>query len=152
MFSLGLCSQELHHQMMSSQGKSIALPNGMYVSQTIGQQSVIGNSSKAGYSYGQGFQQSAWGKRVTANVNNSITTVTYPNPFVETVNFEFSKPIASAISVNVFDIQGRLVFQQEKNSVGNILSINMTQLAESNYLVQLTAPNFTYYTQILKKS
>ena len=37
--------QNLHHQMLSSQGDSKVLPNEMYVSQTIGQQSVSGNYS-----------------------------------------------------------------------------------------------------------
>jgi hypothetical protein len=38
-----LYSQELHHQALSSQGASKELPNGVYVSKAIGQQSVIGN-------------------------------------------------------------------------------------------------------------
>jgi hypothetical protein len=41
--TLNSYSQNLHHQMLSSQGKSIILSNGMLVSQTIGQQSAIGN-------------------------------------------------------------------------------------------------------------
>jgi hypothetical protein len=38
-----LYSQELHHQMLSAQGTSKELPNGVYVSQAIGQKSFIGN-------------------------------------------------------------------------------------------------------------
>jgi hypothetical protein len=63
LFSISsLYSQELHHQMLSSQGTSKELSNGMYVSQTIGQQSVIGNYTRDGKTYGQGFQQSYWSK------------------------------------------------------------------------------------------
>jgi hypothetical protein len=36
--------QNLHH--LSSQGTSVELYNGMYISQTIGQQSATGNSTK----------------------------------------------------------------------------------------------------------
>ena len=43
---LSLHTQELHHQMLSSQGTSKELPNGVFVSQTIGQQSVIGNYTR----------------------------------------------------------------------------------------------------------
>jgi hypothetical protein len=46
----------LHHQMISSQGKSSVLSNGIRVKQTIGQQSVSGNS-KGDYIVQQGFHK-----------------------------------------------------------------------------------------------
>lgn len=146
-----LYSQELHHQMLSSQGSSKELSNGIYVSQTIGQQSVIGNYTKDGKTYGQGYQQSVWSKYISTNTNNTITTVTYPNPFVSTINFQFSQAIKEPISVSVFDIRGRLIFSQAKQALGNILTIDLPNLASSNYLVRLSTPNYTYYTQILKQ-
>ena len=146
-----LYSQELHHQMLSAQGSSKELSNGFYVSQTIGQQSVIGNYTKDGKTYGQGYQQSVWSKYISTNTNNAITTVTYPNPFISTINFQFSQAINEPISVCVFDIRGRLIFNQEKQASGNILTIDLPNLASSNYLVRLSTPNYTYYTQILKQ-
>ena len=146
-----LYSQKLHHQMMSAQGTSKELSNGVYVSQTIGQQSVIGNYTKDGKTYGQGYQQSVWSKYISTNSNNAITTVTYPNPFLSTINFQFSQTIKETISVSVFDIRGRLIFNQEKQAIGNILTIDLPNLASSNYLVRLSTPNYTYYTQILKQ-
>ena len=146
-----LYSQELHHQMLSAQGSSKELSNGIYVSQTIGQQSVIGNYTKEGKTYGQGYQQSVWSKYISTNSNNAITTVTYPNPFISTINFQFSQAIKEPISVSVFDIRGRLIFNQEKQASGNILTIDLPNLASSNYLVRLSTPNYTYYTQILKQ-
>jgi hypothetical protein len=148
---LGLHAQDLHHQMLSAQGSSTVLPNGIFVSQSIGQQSVIGNSTKEGVTYGQGFQQSVWFKYINNNYGNSITTTTYPNPFVSTINFQFSNPIKEPISIAIFDIRGRMIFSQEKRAIENILTIELPQLASSNYLVQLTAANYTYYTQILKQ-
>jgi hypothetical protein len=146
-----LYSQDLHHQALSSQGTSKELPNGVYVSQTIGQQSVIGNYTKDGKTYGQGYQQSVWSKYISTNTNNAITTVTYPNPFVSTINFQFSQYIKEPISINLFDIRGRLIFSQVKVATENILTIDLPQIADSNYLVQLSTPNYTYYTQILKQ-
>ena len=69
---LTIHSQELHHQALSAQGTSKELSNGMYVSQTIGQQSVIGNYTKDGKTYGQGFQQSGF-----VSCKETIKTVTY---------------------------------------------------------------------------
>jgi len=149
--TLNSFSQDLHHQMLSSQGTSKTLPNGIFVSQTIGQQSVIGNYTEDGKTYGQGYQQSVWSKYISTNSNNAITTVTYPNPFVSTINFQFSQAIKEPISVSIFDIRGRLIFSQEKQASGNILTIDLPNLASSNYLVRLSTPNYTYYTQILKQ-
>jgi hypothetical protein len=150
-FISGAQAQELHHQMLSAQGASKELSNGMYVSQTVGQQSVIGNYTKDGKTYGQGYQQSVWSKYISTNTNNNITTVTYPNPFISTINFQFSQTIKEPISVSVFDIRGRLIFNQEKQASGNILTIDLPNLASSNYLVRLSTSNYTYYTQILKQ-
>lgn len=146
-----LYSQDLHHQMLSSQGDSKQLSNGMYVSQTIGQQSVIGNYTRDGKTYGQGYQQSVWSKYIQSTVNNSITTVVYPNPFVSTINFQFSQPIKERIKMELFDVRGRLVFHTEQLPTDNLLTVALPNLASSNYLVKLTASNYTYYTQILKQ-
>lgn len=143
--------QNVHHQMLSSQGISVELYNGMYISQTVGQQSVTGNSTKNGYSIGQGYQQSVWSRYINSNLISEITTTTYPNPFVTSVNFQFSRPINDVISVAIFDIRGRLVFQQEKKVNETILTIEIEQLPASNYLVRLSSKNYRYYTQILKQ-
>lgn len=148
---LGLHAQDLHRQMLSAQGSSTLLPNGVFVSQSIGQQSVIGNYTKEGKTYGQGFQQSVWFKYINNNYGNSITIITYPNPFVRTIHFQFSNPIKETISISIFDVLGRMVFWQEKRAIENTITIDLPQLASSNYLVQLTAPNYVYYTQILKQ-
>ena len=42
--SNNLYAQQLHHQMISSQGTSITTASGLIVKQTVGQQSVSGNS------------------------------------------------------------------------------------------------------------
>ncbi len=75
----------------------------------------------------------------------------YPNPFISTINFQFSQPIKETISVALFDIRGRLVYTEEKKTIDTILTLEVPNLASSNYLVQLTKPNYTYYTQILKQ-
>jgi len=143
--------QNLHHQMLSSQGTSVELHNGVYVSQTIGQQSAIGNSSNSNTIYMQGYQQRFWSKHVSENTTAGITTTTYPNPFVQTVNFQFSRPIKDIIEVSVFDISGKLIFHQKKKPDETILTIELPELPKSSYLVQLSGKNYTYYTQIIKQ-
>lgn len=140
----------IHHHALSSQGMGIKLKNGIYINQTIGQQNVIGNYSKNGHTYGQGYQQ-AYGKKGVNKISFPvITTISYPNPFINTIHFQFSKPIEDIISVRVLDGQGRLVFQQQKKANENILTIEMGHLPASNYIVQLSAFNYKYSTKILK--
>jgi hypothetical protein len=152
-FSFSFYGQVLHHQMISSQGLSKEMPNGLVIKQTIGQQSVTGNSNDT-YVVMQGFQQSLWGKYIATSKKQEIEgikTVTYPNPFVETVNFQFSEPITDMVSILVFDILGRVVYQQNKIPINTILTINLEMLPSTKYLVRLNTPKLNYYTQIIKK-
>lgn len=148
---MSIQAQDLHHQAVSASGSSTILSNGMYVSQTIGQQSVIGNYTRDGITYGQGFQQSLWKEYISSTASNAVTTITFPNPFVSTVNFRFSEAVAASINILIFDVAGKLHFAAEKTPSENLITIDLPQLASGNYLVQLSAPNFLYYTQIIKQ-
>jgi hypothetical protein len=80
----------------------------------------------------------------------SITTITYPNPFIDRVNFHFSSPVIGPIKVALFDVMGRLVYYKEKIAIDNIVSIDNLSFAQGEYFVKLTAKNFTYSTNLLK--
>ena len=144
-------AQELHHQMLSSLGTVKVLTDGTYISQTIGQQSVIGNYNKNGVTYSQGFQQNVWSKYIISTENNPIKAVVYPNPFISTINFQFLQSIKETISVALFDVRGRLIYSEDKKATDNTLILELTNLASSNYLVRLSTTNYTYYTKILKQ-
>lgn len=148
--SIPIFSQKLHHQMLSSQGKSLVIANGVLVSQSIGQLSAIGNYNN-GYTIGQGFQHSNWKKYEKTNLETNISIITFPNPFISTIYFQFSKPITDNVKIAIFDINGRLVFKEEKKVFGLLLILELPQLASSNYLVRLSTPNNKFYSQILKQ-
>jgi len=152
-FSISFYGQVLHHQMISSQGLSKKMPNGLVVKQTVGQQSLTGNSTGE-YVVIQGFQQSVWGKYIASNKNDDVAGIkitTYPNPFTESVNFEFSEAMMDVVTISVFDILGRLLYQQEKTAINSILSIDLGRLPSTKYLVRLQTLKLNYYTQIIKK-
>lgn len=154
LFSITFHAQVLHHDMLSSQGISTKTSNGLLVRQTIGQQSLTGTSTNKDYVVMQGFQQSLWGKYIASNnedVIEGIKTITYPNPFTETINFQFSKPITDIVSISIFDILGRLIYEQKKKSINNILTIDLTSLPTSEFLVRLNSTNLNYYTKIIKQ-
>jgi hypothetical protein len=154
LFSFTFYGQVLNHQMISSQGQTIATPSGLVIKQTVGQQSITGNTKSKEVAVLQGFQQSLWSKYITENkidVVSGITTLTYPNPFIETINFQFSIPIKDEISILIFDVLGRLIFQQKKRADNTVLTLDLARLPTSEFLVQLTANNFNYYTKIIKQ-
>jgi hypothetical protein len=149
LFTVTFQGQVLHHQMVSAQGASKKLPDGISVSQTIGQNSNVGTSS-FDYVIQQGFQQSFWGKYIASNPPEKIKFNTFPNPFIQTLNFEFSKPIADDIEINVFDISGRLFFKQTKKADDFLLTVLLPVLSRGEYLVRLSTSTFTVYTKIIK--
>jgi hypothetical protein len=152
-FSCSFYGQVLHHQMISSQASFHESSTGLIIKQTIGQQSLTGNSS-GDFVVMQGFQQSLWGKYIASTRVedlSGIKTTTYPNPFTETVNFQFSEPVTDFVTISIFDISGRLVYQKDKTPINNILTINLAMLPSTKYLVRLQTIKLNYYTQIIKK-
>lgn len=149
LFTATFQGQILHHQMLSSQGDTKKLSNGIVVKQTIGQQSNIGNSH-SDYAIIQGFQQSFWSEYITLNYYSNIKTATHPNPFINTLNFEFSEPINQLIHVYIFDINGRLVFEKSQKPNDKILTFDVAIMSGHEFLVKLQSDNFIYYTKIIK--
>lgn len=144
-----LKAQNLHHEMISSQGGSVVTSNGHIVSYSIGQQSISGTSTN-GYVVQQGFQQNNWGA-IIKQTEISISTKVYPNPFISEVQFEFSESPGMSLNVYVFDVRGRLVYSDNKKNDSNTISLNLEQLASAEYLVKLTSEKHTLYTKILKQ-
>jgi hypothetical protein len=113
LFTVTFHGQVLHHQMISSQADSKTLSNGIVIQQTIGQQSITG-SSVNGFSVQQGFQQNSWTEYVLLNDFIKIRTTTYPNPFIRTINFEFSEVMNRMVEVSIYDFLGHLVFKKNR--------------------------------------
>lgn len=145
-----LYSQNLQRQMVAAQGNTITIVNGMYVSQSIGQQSITGTSQKNNLTISQGYQQSLWSNYIKTNETSVISVKTYPNPFFDTVYFQFSQPINTSVQITLFDITGKIVFQETKLSNETILKISNIQLPSATYFVYLTSEKFNYYTQIIQ--
>ena len=154
LFTITFHGQTLHHQMLSSQGLSTKTTNGLLVKQTVGQQGITGSSTNKDYVVIQGYQQSLWAKYIASNKIDAvegINAIAYPNPFTQTINFQFSKPVADDITVSIFDILGRLVYEQKKKINNTILTIDLGSLPTSEYLVRLYTNNLNYYTKIIKQ-
>ena len=113
---------QLHHQMISSHGSTNTTSEGFVITQTIGQQSITGNSEVAGLVYGQGFQQSIWTRLINSNDQNFMAEY-YPNPFI----------IDDSLIQRCYFPQEYLMGDVNQDSVINILDIVFLM----NYILNL---------------
>lgn len=142
-------SQTLHHQMISAQGGNAVIQSGIVVKYTVGQQSVTGTKT-GNIIVHQGFQQSNWDKIIATNNVVLANTTTYPNPYVDVINFQFSQSIGENVSLLVYDVLGRQVYANTLQIFENKTSVNLQVLQSAEYFVQLSNNIFTYHTKIIK--
>ena len=148
LFACNSYSQTLHHQMISSQGGNAVTNSGIVVKYTIGQQSVTGTKT-GNVIVQQGFQQSNWDKIISKN-DVFVTTTSFPNPYVDIINFQFSQSIGENVSLLVYDVLGRQVYSNMLQVFDNKTSVNLQVLQSAEYFVQLSNNTFTYHTKIIK--
>ena len=144
---ISVSSQNIHHQMVSAQGKSSITSSGLIVHHTVGQLSVSGNF-KGKFSVQQGYQQSLWSNYLTTS--KKITLTTYPNPFTEFVNFNLNSIQIRKITIQIFDINGKQVYHKEQLITNNQCTLKLSNLSIGTYLVKLNGEKFKYYTKIIK--
>lgn len=137
-------------QMISSQGASVTTSTGLKVTQTIGQQSATGNS-KVDVIVQQGFQQSFWKAHLASSTNSNINVKTYPNPVTDFLNFEFLDFYNQKLTIAIFDINGRLVYNRNLKVEDSLFTLNLSKLEAGIYLIRLTGLNSSYYTKIIMK-
>jgi hypothetical protein len=148
--SNGVFAQWLHHQMISSQGASTTTSSGFIIKQTVGQQSVSGNS-QGDIIVQQGFQQNYWQELLKTSNSAGIMITTYPNPFREVLNFRFSNFSGTSVQVSIFDSYGRSVFEKTAAVNDNLLTLeDMPILPSAQYLVRLSGTNLNYFTTTIK--
>ena len=140
--------QTLHHQMISAQGGNATTPSGTIVKYTIGQQSITGTKT-GNVIVQQGFQQCNWDKIIANNVV-LVNTTTFPNPYIDIINFQFSQSIGENVSLLVYDVLGRQVYSNTLKIFDNKTSVNLQVLQSAEYFVQLSNNTFTYHTKIIK--
>jgi hypothetical protein len=150
MFPFLLISQELHHEMISSQGKSVELDSGIYVTQTIGQHSIASYSID-NLTVQQGYQQSFWSSLINTNEEFSLDINFYPNPTIDIVNFNFSNLESSELNVLVFDYAGRVLITTKINIEDYKTKLDLSGLPSGSYLIYLNTNKFNYHTKIIKK-
>tara|TARA_B100001113_G_C21098188_1_gene617493 strand:- start:1418 stop:1906 length:489 start_codon:yes stop_codon:yes gene_type:complete len=141
-------SQELHHQMISSQGTSNTNVNGHVITHTIGQISITGNSDNII----QGFQQPHWNQLIsTSFLYENIKVNHFPNPVINNLEFNFSNYDNGILKLLVFDFSGKVLIDKKITVSDGKSIINLNQLPAGTFLIYLNNDKVNYYTKIIKK-
>lgn len=144
-------SQKIHHQVVSSQGVTQKLPNGMIVAQSVGQaNAAIGNFKNNTMAIGQGYIQSYGKAKFTSPTKTLISVVAYPNPVVDQVNFKFSSNVGTTAIISLFDNRGRLVHSEKQAIDQEVASLSLAFLAEGVYFAKIETKDHHFSTKILK--
>ncbi len=150
LYSLSSFCQELHHEIISSQGKNVQLDSGVYVTQTIGQHSIA-SYSMDNLTVQQGYQQSFWNSLINSNEEFNMEITFYPNPTIDYVNFNFSNLESSDLNVLVFDYAGRVLITTKIDIENYKTKLDLSSLPSGSYLIYLNTNKFNYHTKIIKK-
>jgi hypothetical protein len=141
--------QILHHQMIGAQGGNYLASNGASVAQSIGQVTVHGYQADEKKVL-QGFQQNIWYKLFGTNPEK-INIKLYPNPFVNHINFHFSKPLQNDLSMMIFDLVGRQIHRQIIKSGQEKVFVSLPLLPTAEYIVVLYNSEINQSFKILKQ-
>lgn len=142
-------SQNIHHQMISSQAKTRISNSGLIVKQTVGQVSISGSYS-GNFIVQQGFQQSFWDGYLSGS--NPILVSASPNPFTDQVQFDFSDLKNEKISFQIFNSTGTCVYLKEFSMTKDqSIRLSLGNLSIGMYLIKIAASDFNHFCKIIKK-
>ena len=138
---------------LALQGGSTQI-NGVYVSHTIGHVVTGGSFSIGKSKVIQGFEYMLKYKRIERDVEQILTKNQHqflitPNPFMNYITIQ-GESIEYPLEVHVFDVLGRLIIRQKINDL-NENKIDVSQLSQSKYFVQLNTRIKKFSTVLIKK-
>lgn len=146
---LSCFSQQISRNTISVLGNSTATTNGYYVSQSVGQLSIIGFTEMFNKSIIQGYQQPPGVKFLDLSLEQETLQI-FPIPVSDELNLLFSMSMEGICTVELFDPLGRLVVSKECIISDYKSSISLINLATSTYIVKITKNTTSFYETIIK--
>jgi len=122
--------------------------------QSVGQSSIIGKKDINTLSVQQGFLTNS----IFYNIDNSkidnfkelLDLVIFPNPFIDYININFSRKTIYNIFVEIFDMNGKIVFTKKYPASEKIVVPIMKRIAMGNYMLTIRSGNNNYSKKIIK--
>ena len=116
-------------------------PLGNYVSQVLGQSSLIsGTAVSEGVVFRQGFKQPfvLLKTKKVYQEESRWSFEAFPNPFVDRLTIRFDRPTANPVSLQVYDIQGKVLWQGDYPEKIEVINLEKFQdIAAGKYILQV---------------
>lgn len=144
-------AQTVRRQVLSNQGLTTVLSNGMLITQSVGQAGLIGAFD--GFNGSQGFQQlslvSVIYKQMTINYN----LVAYPNPFQSSITVAIPNmgSYEKSVFITVSDLYGRVVYSTNKLIENGNVQLDIEFLPKAVYLLSIELNKLHFTSKIIKQ-
>lgn len=145
-------AQELYKQTILSQGTTSKLESGLIISQSIGQESVIGNFTNDNVKIIQGFQQPFWTRLISNSSSVIPIEIThFPNPITDNLNLSFYNYDIGELILSIYDYSGRILMKRNISVESGKSIVDLTMLPSGSFLMGLQNDKINYYIKIIKK-
>jgi|TARA_B100001059_G_C17579904_1_gene449319 hypothetical protein len=98
----------------------------------------------------QGFIQPPKFIETNSILNNLLNVKISPNPFTEVIDIVFSEEIKNKIKVKIYDLMGRLVFNDEL-PIKSEHKINLNLIPDSQFILRLETEKKYFQAKIIKR-
>jgi len=121
----------------------------LILSQSIGQNSVIGTYANKGFILLQGYQQPFQNSTIEPIEDRSLKVTVFPNPFREDIRLVIQETSKTPVEVSIWDIHGRSIFKRKYNPV-SILEIPLANLASGTYMILVQKEARMFRAKLIK--
>jgi hypothetical protein len=143
-------SQSLRNQNIGAMGSSrSSTSGGLYIQQSIGQSSVTGTFATSTAYLSQGFLRGVMA--LSKEILPPFAAIAFPNAFADQLRLRFTSDHSDATQVQVYDSQGRKVYEQLHQAIDREIELQLPSLAAGIYLVQLTSGQRHTQIRVIKK-
>lgn len=136
-------AQQITPQVIASSG-GYTQNGGYSVSWTLGEP-VIATATNSGTTLTQGFQQPSYDVvAITTQTIQDFDVNVFPNPATDYIVIDWTTDKDNTLYITLFDLAGKKISEQTCESSQDKISVNMSQLASSNYLLEVRDKNYQY--------
>ncbi|WP_158499568.1 T9SS type A sorting domain-containing protein [Lutibacter profundi] len=152
LINITIHAQKIQRSTFSSSGNSIqvtVLNKEYYVSQSIGQKSIIGSLKNSNYTIRQGFQQYLL---IAGKPNQTVlkfSASVYPNPVDKSIKIVLNEELTTNLVITIYDILGRLQYQNAKKHPSKF-DLDLSFLSTGTYFMTLIANGKNQQYKLIK--
>ena len=148
-----LSNSKDHRSVLNASGGTSTLKTidkSYRVQYSIGQQGPIGKIKSMIVNVRQGFIQPPRSIEKNLILDNILKVKISPNPFREALDVVFSEEIKNKIKVKIYDLMGKLVFDDEL-PIKTQHKIYLNSIPDSQFILRLEGKEKYFQTKIIKR-